>query len=135
MHGMMDIGRICSLYNKVCSALLLALTVVWGLLSQLMGLDLWWILTISVLFHAACYIAYIQGWRAVARRSPDVLPKYYLAGSAFRLMAAAIVLLVVCVVKRVDIDAIRWFAIVFIVYYLVMLIFDAIFFAKVSKKQ
>ena len=132
---MMDVNRTFSLYNKVCTALLVVLTVVGALLGWLTGLDLWWILAVSVVFHAVCSTAYIQGWRAIARRSPDVLPKYYLAGSAFRLMAAAIVLLVVCVVKRADIDAIRWFSIVFIVYYLVMLIFDALFFAKVSKNS
>jgi hypothetical protein len=37
-------------------------------------------------------------------------------------------------VKRADIEAIKWFAIVFIIFYLVMLAFDAVFFAKVSKQ-
>ena len=131
----MDIDRTYTLYIKVCSVILLALTLLGVLLGVLTDVGLGWILITSVVFHAVCSKAYIIGWRAIALRSPETLPKYYLAGSAFRLMAAAIVLLVVCVVKRADIDAIRWFAIVFIVYYLVMLIFDAIFFAKVSKKQ
>lgn len=89
---------------------------------------------ISAVFHILCSFAYIAGWQALARRSPEILPKYYLASSAFRLMAAAIVLLVFCVVKRADIEAIKWFAIVFIIFYLVMLAFDAVFFAKVSKQ-
>ena len=55
---------------------------------------------ISAGFHILCSAAYIGGWQALARRSPETLPKYYLAGSAFRLMAAAAVLLVYCVVKR-----------------------------------
>ena len=53
---------------------------------------------ISAVFHILCSAAYIGGWQALARRSPETLPKYYLAGSAFRLMAAAAVLLVFCVV-------------------------------------
>ena len=90
---------------------------------------------ISAVFHVVCSTAYIGGWLALARRSPQTLPKYYLAGSAFRLMAAAAVLLVFCVVKRDDPGAIKWFSIVFIIFYLVMLVFDAIFFAKVSKTR
>lgn len=90
---------------------------------------------ISALFHIICSIAYIGGWLALARRSPQTLPKYYLAGSAFRLMAAAAVLLVFCVVKRDDPEAIKWFSIVFIIFYLVMLVFDAIFFVKVNKTR
>ena len=90
---------------------------------------------ISAVFHIVCSVAYIWGWQALARRSPETLPKYYLAGSAFRLMAAAAVLLVFCVVKRDDPGAIKWFSMVFIVFYLVMLVFDAIFFAKVSKTR
>ena len=90
---------------------------------------------ISAGFHILCSAAYIGGWQAVARRSPETMPKYYLAGSAFRLMAAAAVLLVFCVVKRDSPGAIKWFSIVFIIFYLVMLVFDAIFFAKVSKTR
>ncbi len=88
---------------------------------------------IAAVFHTVCSLAYIWGWKALAHRSPGTLPKYYLAGSAFRLMAAAAVVLVFCVVNRSDIDAIRWFALLFIVSYIVMLAFDAVFFAKVSK--
>ena len=90
---------------------------------------------ISAVFHILCAAAYIGGWQALARRSPETLPKYYLAGSAFRLMAAAAVLLVFCVVKRDNPEAIKWFSIVFIIFYLVMLVFDALFFVKVSKTR
>ncbi len=90
---------------------------------------------ISALFHFIFSAAYIWGWQMLARRSPDILPKYYLAGSAFRLMAAAVMLLVFCVVNRNDIESIKWFSIVFIIFYLVILLFDAIFFAKVSKNK
>ncbi len=90
---------------------------------------------ISALFHFIFSTAYIWVWQILARRSPDILPKYYLAGSAFRLMAAAIVLLVFCVVNRGDTESIKWFSVVFIIFYLVILVFDAIFFAKVSKNN
>ena len=61
------------------------------------------------------------------------LAKLFLASSVFRLFMAAAAMLVFCVVKRDDLSAIKWFALVFIVFYLVTLAFDAIFFAVVSK--
>lgn len=88
---------------------------------------------IASVFHILCSLAYIWGWQTIAHRSPETLPKYYLAGSAFRLIAAAMVLLVFCVIKRSDVENIKWFALVFIAFYLVILVFDAIFFAKISK--
>ena len=61
------------------------------------------------------------------------LAKLFLASSIFRLFMAAAATLVFCVVKRDDLSAIKWFAVVFIVFFLVTLAFDAIFFAIVSK--
>ncbi len=61
------------------------------------------------------------------------LAKLFLASSIFRLFMAAAAMLVFCVVKRDDLSAIKWFAAVFIVFYLVTLVFDALFFALVSK--
>lgn len=90
---------------------------------------------LSSVFHLVCSLAYVLGWQAIVRRSPTTVPKYFLAASALRLMAAAAVMLVFCVVNRGDIAAIRGFAIVFMVFYLVILTFDAIFFAKVSNSN
>jgi len=132
----MTIQKTTSLYNKVMLWTLSGLSLVLLLMIQLTGMiHLVNHLVIAVVFSLVCGTAYIQGWRLVARRSPELLPKYYLAGSAFRLMAAAVVVLVYCVFNRHDVTAIKWFSIVFIVYYVVMLIFDAVFFAKVSKNN
>lgn len=132
----MNIGKTALIYNKVLICILAGLTMLGLLTMQLTGLSvLLYPMFISVVFSFVCGWAYIQGWKAIARRAPESMPKYYLAGSAFRLMAAAIVLLVYCVVERHDIQTIKWFAIVFIVYYIVTLVFDAVFFAKVSKNS
>ena len=132
----MNIGKTALIYNKVLIYILAGLTMLGLLTMQLTGLmSLLYPMVISVVFSFVCGVAYIQGWKAIARRAPESLPKYYLAGSAFRLMAAAIVLLIYCVVERHDIYIIKWFAIVFIVYYIVTLVFDAVFFAKVSKNS
>ena len=63
------------------------------------------------------------------------LAKLFLASSVFRLFMAAAAMLVFCVVKRDDLSAIKWFAVVFIVFYIVTLAFDALYFAIVSKQE
>ena len=132
----MNISKTVSIYNKVLVWIITGLALIGLMMMQLTGLkELLTPMIVSVVFSLVCGIAYIQGWKSLARRSSALLPKYYLAGSAFRLMAAAMVLLVYCVICRQDVHAIKLFSIVFIVYYIVILIFDAIFFAKVSKKQ
>ena len=63
------------------------------------------------------------------------LAKLFLGSTVFRLFMAAAAMLVFCVVKRDDLSAIKWFAAVFVVFFLVTLLFDALFFAIFSKKQ
>ena len=131
----MDTQKTASQYLQRAAGLLLLLSLACQAAATLSGIQLLAPMSVSVVFHLVCSVAYIYGWKAIAMRSPETLPKYYLAGSAFRLMAAAMVLLVYCVAERNDTQAIKWFAIVFIVYYVFMLALDALFFAKVSKKQ
>jgi hypothetical protein len=61
--------------------------------------------------------------------------KLFLASSVFRLFMAAAAMLAFCVVMRDNLPAIKWFAIIFIAFYLITLVFDALFYAFVSKKQ
>lgn len=130
----MDTRQTVAIYNKVAIGLTAVLSAIGLALAALAGWDrLITPVAVSAAYSLASAIAYIYGWKAVAQRAPEALPKYYLAGSAFRLMAAATVLLVYCVAQRHDIAAIKWFAAVFIVFYIVMLAFDALFFAKISK--
>ena len=132
----MNIDKTARQYNKVMIWVLAGLTLLGLIVMQVTGRQyLLSPMLISLVFCLLSGQVYIQGWKAVARRAYDALPKYYLASSAFRLMAAAIVLLVYCFIMRRDIMSIKWFAVVFIVYYIVILVFDAVFFAKVSKNN
>ena len=63
------------------------------------------------------------------------LAKLFLGSTVFRLFMAAAAMLVFCVVKRDDLSAIKWFAAVFVVFFLVTLLFDALFFAIFSKNN
>ena len=132
--GTMNINKTVSLYNKVMVWLVSGLTLVGLLTMQLSGWnELLTGLIVSAVFCLVCGVAYIQGWKALANRSAQLLPKYHLAGSALRLITACVVMLVVCVLNRANPFGIKLFAVVFMVYYVVMLIFDALFFTKVSK--
>ena len=122
-------------YRSQSLWVLCTLTIIGLLYIQIQGrFELIKSLIISILFNLFCSIAYGQTWKAIARRSPENLPKFYLAWSAMRLMAAAILLLIYCVIVR-EIVAIKWFAVIFIVCYIVMLVFDSWFFIRVSKKR
>ena len=89
---------------------------------------------IAVGFNLICTLALWKSWHALSDRNPQMLPKLFLASSAIRLMGAAAVLLVYCVVVM-EFAAIRMFSVIFIIFYLFMLAFDAIFFAKLSKQK
>ena len=132
----MNVDKTASIYKKVSIWIIAGLTLLGLMVMQLTGNDaLLTPMLLSVGYSIICGVAFIQAWKTVATRSPATLPKFYLAGSAFRLMAAAIVLLIYCVAMRDNTSAIKHFAVVFILYYLVILIFDAIFFANVSKNS
>ena len=89
-------------------------------------------LIISFAFHYLCSIVYSAVWQSVSLRSPKMIPHLHLAASFIRLILAAIILLVYCFIVAQKVLIVQ-FAVVFIIYYLVMLLFDALFFIKVSK--
>ncbi|MCI6549786.1 MAG: hypothetical protein MR450_02870 [Prevotella sp.] len=93
----------------------------------------------GLLFSAAyslitCF-AYGKAWVAVARRSPNVLSRFYMAASVLRMLLALAVVLVAAVVMRNDTMQMLSFIGVFAVFYLVLLVFDSIFFARVEKTK
>lgn len=87
---------------------------------------------ISAVFSLIASIAYGAAWKSVARSAPKTLTKFYLAAPALRMIAAALVVAVYCVAVRQP-EKIRVFAIVFFLFYIVMLILDSVFFARIEK--
>lgn len=130
------IARTHALYNKVALWILAAMTLTaFAIMSVADTQDWTAAIVVSVVFNYGCCFAYGLVWKQMARRSPELLPKLYLASSALRLLLGATALLIGCVVMRHQPELIKSFAIVFVIYYLVVLIFDAIFFAKISKQN
>lgn len=75
----------------------------------------------------------MQEQQPIYNNKVGILTKLFMASSVFRLFMAVAAMLVFCVVKRDDLSAIKWFVVVFVAFYLVTLVFDALFFVVISK--
>lgn len=88
----------------------------------------------AALFSLLTTIAYALSWRQVASKSQGSLGKFYIAASAIRMMTAFIVVLIF-VLAAGSKSAATVFAVVFVIFYIVMLVFDTVYFAKVEKRN
>lgn len=91
-------------------------------------------LVICIVYTLIANGAYGVAWKGVAKSSSSVLTKFYLAASALRMLTAVLVVVAFCLLNN-DATQIRNFVILFSSFYVVMLIFDGIFFARVEKKN
>lgn len=130
------INRIAKQYYKVSLWIIFGLTVIILLVMQyLQSTSLVNALVISALFSLVSSIAYIQSWKSVARRAPKTLGKFYLAASALRMLAALLTVVVAMFILRGEKGAMIGFAAMFVGFYIVMLVFDCIYFAQIEKKN
>ncbi len=91
-------------------------------------------LTISALFSLITASIYGGAWKAIAAKLPAVLGKFYLAGSAFRMLLAFLTILVYALIVKERVMILS-FAVIFMIFYLVLLAFDTIYFSKVEKNN
>ena len=85
-------------------------------------------LVVSAIFSLVASTAYGEAWKAVAKSSPANLAKFYLAALVLTLVFLIYVL--VC-----DRQNILGFTAIFALFYVVLLVFDCIYFARVEKKN
>lgn len=90
-------------------------------------------LVVSAIFSLISSTAYGEAWTAIAKSSPVNLTKFYLAASALKMIAGAIVFLIYVLVC--DKQNILGFAAIFLLFYVVLLVFDTIYFSRVEKKR
>lgn len=90
-------------------------------------------LVVSAIFSLVASIAYGEAWKAVAKSSPANLAKFYLAALVLKLMAGTLVFLIYVLVC--DRQNILGFTAIFALFYVVLLVFDCIYFARVEKKN
>ena len=89
---------------------------------------------ISFVFQLVLITAYGKAWERVAKSSPKNLTVLYMSATGLRLLLAALVLLVYMFTHRTS-GSLLAFSVVFVVYYIIILIYDTIFFVSVEKKQ
>ena len=101
---------------------------VWGSLSMI-GVPL----AVAAGFQVFASLTYGLAWRAVTSSSSASLPTFYLAASGLR-MIAGIATVLIYLFLAADEMQIRFFVFLFLVYYLVLLIYDTLYFVRVEKK-
>lgn len=89
-------------------------------------------LAISALYTIIINFVYVTSWSKISKSSPNTMTRFYLAASALRLISAALVVTAYCLISH-DKDNIRDFALLFMAFYIVMLVFDSVFFARIEK--
>lgn len=88
---------------------------------------------VSAAFTLVVSTALAVIWRRVATKSPDSLPTFFTAASAFRMLLALAVMFVYYLLNGRD--AMLVFFLVFMAFYLVSLIHHSVFFARVSNRS
>lgn len=92
-------------------------------------------IAISTIFNIVTAFAFITVWKKVALSSEKNIPLLFLSASGIRLVLAALTVLVYCFAMRDDSLSIKVFAVVFLAFYLIMLVFDTWFFVKTEKTK
>ena len=90
-------------------------------------------LVVSAIFSLVASTAYGEAWKAVAKSSPANLAKFYLAALVIKMVAGTLVFLIY--VLTCDKQNILGFTVIFALFYVMLLVFDCIYFARVEKKS
>lgn len=112
----------------VLTVLVCACIARWGDLSR-MGVPV----AVTAGFQVLACLTYGLAWRTVAHWSTASLPVFYLAASGIR-MLAGMATVVVYLFLVSDAASVRAFVFLFLTYYLVLLVYDTLYFVKVEKK-
>ena len=92
------------------------------------------ILTICAVYSLITSSIYGGAWKAIASQSPAVLNNFYLAASGFRMLLAFLTVLIYAMVVK-DRTMVIGFVVIFMIFYLVLLAFDTVYFYKVEKNN
>ena len=90
-------------------------------------------LVVSAIFSLVASTAYGEAWKAIAKSSPANLAKFYMAALFIKMVAGTLVFLIYVLVC--DKQNILGFTAIFALFYVVLLVFDCIYFSRVEKKN
>ena len=127
-----NIDGIKARYIKWGLWLTATLFVVGMVYDRLSGIFVQWDLIISTIYTLVALFAYGASWKRVAKSSPDTLVKFYMASSALRMMSALLLVVVYSFVVR-QFDVILRFFAYFLVFYIVMLVYNVLYFTRLEK--
>lgn len=85
-----------------------------------------------IAFSFVAGFIYNRSWKKVVLGEKFDVTKFYLIASGVRMLVAAFVVLIYCVVVR-EFQAILSFVIMFLAFYFIMLVFDSVYFARIEK--
>ncbi len=131
----MDVNKVYKKYYKnnlwiIAGLYLIGLLVV-QLTQQTAYINL---LTISAVYSLITSSIYGGAWKAIANQSPMVMNNFYLAGSGFRMLLAFLTVVVYAMVVK-ERAMVIGFVVIFMIFYLVLLAFDTVYFYKVEKNN
>ena len=109
---------------------LISITYVWGAGVGVMAVTP---LCITIVFQLLACLGYGLLWKYVASSSTASLPTFYMAASGMRMLAAVVVVLGFMFMVS-DKQVIRLFVVTFLIYYIIILIYDTTYFVKVEKR-
>ena len=90
-------------------------------------------LVVSAIFSLVASTAYGEAWKAIAKSSPANLAKFYMVALVIKMVAGTLVFLIYVLVC--DKQNILGFTAIFALFYVVLLVFDCIYFSRVEKKN
>ena len=131
----MDVNKVYKKYYKnnlwiIAGLYLIGLLVV-QLTQQTAYINL---LTISAVYSLITSSIYGGAWKVIASQSPTVMNNFYLAGSGFRMLLAFLTVVVYAIVVK-ERAMVIGFVVIFMIFYLVLLAFDTVYFYKVEKNN
>ena len=131
-----SIDSIYRLYNKVSLWLIAAALLIGLLVIQIFsGLHLVNSLLFTTAYSLMATFIYGRCWKSLALRSPNVLTRFYMVASVLRMMLALVVVFIGAFILRDSKSQLLGFVGIFVSFYLLLLIFDSLFFVKIEKNK
>ena len=132
MLSVMDIQKTCKNYMQRSVVLVVGLCAMSVGVMLTSSLPLMWATVVSALFVLTVDVAAALLFRWVAVKHADMLPSFFTGVSGFRFLLALMVLAVWFIVS--DSKSMKIFFVVFLVFYMVTLVHQTIFFSRVSNR-
>jgi len=131
-----NIAKVERDYHKINLWIVSSLTLLGLLISQvLLKSNMVTPLIVSSIFFLVTGILYGKAWKYFATNSPKVLGRFYLAGSMLRMFLTVIVILIGSLSYRGDKENILTYVVVFVVYYIIAMFFDCLYFFRIEKNN